>query len=223
MANRLFRSQFLYNFFKFPVKIAGYVNLVAPVKASLVNQGVTLTAVEWGLGGNDITYAITGGATAGAEVVTVTGKAISVQIESGVSTVTQVRTAINASVAAAALVTATGTSASTVTAPLSATNLAGAVEAAASFYAPGVEDIKQDTALAGVFNITLQDKYNRLVSSKYTMQAASAVDLVPQQVSESVDNTKIIKVALLAGATATNSGANQKLYFELMLNNSSLA
>lgn len=78
-------------------------------------DGVTSTAVA-GLGaaGNSITVAYTGGATAGAEVVTVVGNAISVQIEDGVSTITQVRTAINASGAAAALVTATGTSATPV-------------------------------------------------------------------------------------------------------------
>lgn len=49
-----------------------------------------------------ITY--TGGGTAGAEVVTVVGTAISVQIQNSVSTATQIQTAINASTAAAALV-----------------------------------------------------------------------------------------------------------------------
>ena len=51
-----------------------------------------------------ITVAYTAGGTAGAEVVTVVLNAISVQIQSGVSTATQVRTAVLASVAAAALV-----------------------------------------------------------------------------------------------------------------------
>lgn len=82
--------------------------------------GVTYTAVvnaagSNGAAGNSITVAYTAGGTAGAEVVTVVGNAISVQIQSGVSTITQVRTAVNASGAAAALVTATGTSATTVT------------------------------------------------------------------------------------------------------------
>ena len=221
MANRLFRSQFLYSFFKQPVKLAGYVNFVAPVKASLVEQGVTLTAVQYGLGGNDITLEIENGATAGAEVITVTGNAILATIELGVSTITQVRTAINAEPTAAALVVATGTSATTVDNASGPTNLAGAVEAAASFYAPGVESIEQNGA--GTFDITLQDKYNRLVGAKFQMQATSAVDLVPQIVSESVDNTKIVKVKLLAAAVATDPGANQKMFFELMLNNSNLA
>jgi hypothetical protein len=87
----------------------------AETAASQEKDEVTITAVA-GLGaaGNSITLAYTAGATAGAEVVSVTGNAISVQIETGVSTVTQVRTAINADAAAAALVTATGTSGNTV-------------------------------------------------------------------------------------------------------------
>lgn len=95
--------------------------------ASVVKGGVTYTAVaNLGSAGNSITVAYTGGATAGAEVVTVVGSAISVQIENGVSTITQVRTAVNASAAAAALVVATGTSA-TVVATATATSLAGGV------------------------------------------------------------------------------------------------
>jgi hypothetical protein len=83
----------------------------AETAATLTKGGVTYTAVaNLGKLGNNITVAYTAGGTAGAEVVTVTGSAISVQIESGVSTITQVRTAVNASTAAAALVTATGTS-----------------------------------------------------------------------------------------------------------------
>jgi len=99
----------------------------AETAASKVTQGITLTATpNQGAAGNSITIAFTGGGTAGAEVVTVVGKAISVQIESGVSTITQVRTAINAASAAAALVTATGTSSSTVS-TASAVNLTGGV------------------------------------------------------------------------------------------------
>ncbi len=83
--------------------------------ASKVTQGLTLTAVaNLGASGNNITIAFTGGGTAGAEVVTVTGTAISVQIQSATSTVTQVRTAMQAAAACTALVTTTGTSASTV-------------------------------------------------------------------------------------------------------------
>src|SRR5579872_3306676 len=61
----------------------------AETAASKVTQGLTLTAVaNLGASGNSITIAFTGGGTAGSEVVTVTGQAISVQIQSGTSTVT---------------------------------------------------------------------------------------------------------------------------------------
>lgn len=89
----------------------------AETAAAQTKGGVTITAVaNLGASGNSITLTYTTGGTAGAEVVTVTGTAISVQIESTVSTITQVRTAINLSAAAAALVTATGTSGSAVSA-----------------------------------------------------------------------------------------------------------
>lgn len=91
----------------------------AETPASLVVQDITYTAVaNLGSSGNNITIAYTGGATQGNEVVTVTGSAISVQIEDGVSTATDVDAAIQASSAALALVsdaiTGTGSNAQSV-------------------------------------------------------------------------------------------------------------
>lgn len=77
----------------------------AAVKASRVVQDITYTAVKGGSQGNSISIQYTNTATAGAETVTVTGNAIVVGIQSGVSTATQVSTAIGASAAALALVT----------------------------------------------------------------------------------------------------------------------
>jgi hypothetical protein len=89
-------------------------------------QDLTYTSVLVGTSGNLVTIAYTGSGTAGAEVVTVTGNAISVKIQSGVSTATQVLAAINASAAATALVSAvisgTGSNAQTT---VSATALTG--------------------------------------------------------------------------------------------------
>ena len=101
----------------------------AETAASLVVQDLTYTAVaNLGAGGNNITIAYTGSGTAGSEVVTVTGNAISVKIESGVSTATQISTAVTASAAASALVSVaisgTGSNAQTTA---SATHLAGGV------------------------------------------------------------------------------------------------
>lgn len=102
--------------------------------ATLTKGGVTYTAVATDNTGNLITVAYTSGGTAGSEVVTVVGSAISVQLQSGVSTITQVRTAVNAAAPAAALVTATGTSATTV-ATATASSLSGGVTGGTSGYA----------------------------------------------------------------------------------------
>lgn len=81
------------------------------VKAALLVQDITYTAKKGGEQGNSISTEYLDTGTAGAEVATVTGQKISVSIESGVSTATQVLAAINASSAALELVTAaiTGT------------------------------------------------------------------------------------------------------------------
>jgi len=68
------------------------------------DQHLTYTAANLGAGGNDISIAYTDGATAGAEVVTVTGTDISIQIQDGVTTSAQVITAVEASAEATALV-----------------------------------------------------------------------------------------------------------------------
>ncbi len=93
----------------------------AETAASRVIDGITYTAVaDQGAGGNSITIQEVDGTgdlppvTKGTETVFVTGTAIVVHIDptavSG-SALTDVRVAVNASTAAAALVTATGTSA----------------------------------------------------------------------------------------------------------------
>lgn len=68
----------------------------------VVIQDLTYIAKDSPTSVPSITY--TGGGTAGSEVVTVSGNDISVQIQSGVSTADQVKNAVNASVAASAIV-----------------------------------------------------------------------------------------------------------------------
>jgi hypothetical protein len=75
--------------------------------ASLIVQDLTYTAdTAWACGNNiAITYVDTlGTGNAGSEVVTVVGNSITVSIESGVSTADQIKTAVDASVAASALI-----------------------------------------------------------------------------------------------------------------------
>lgn len=89
-------------------------NASAAVKASKLMQGLTYEAVTGGTAGNSITVAYTNTVLAGAESASVTGSAITVEIQSGVSTAAQVRAAILASVSVSALVTATLAGAGTV-------------------------------------------------------------------------------------------------------------
>lgn len=74
----------------------------AGVVSDLVEQDITFTFIAAG-NNNSYTLEYTPGATAGNEVVTVLGNAIEVQIESGVSTATQVKAAWDASQAATAI------------------------------------------------------------------------------------------------------------------------
>lgn len=217
MANKRF-YQFLFSKTPMLTAIQGQINLVQEVKATKVTQGITLTAVAFGTSGNSITIAFTGGGTAGAEVVTVVGNAISVQIESGVSTVTQVRTAINASGAAAALVVATGTSASTV-ATAAAVAMTGGVDGVAS---TNIKGASASQTGVGEITVTLEDAYNALVACHITTQAATASDLVPQIKSNDVSVAKTIVFRLLTGATATDPTAATVVHFSAFLRNSSV-
>ncbi len=91
-----------------------------------VIQDLTYTSTSTGSYGQSVTIAYTTGGTAGAEVVTVTGTAISIKIQSGVSTATNVRTAFNLVGAATTLATCSisGTAGNTQTGPVTASNLA---------------------------------------------------------------------------------------------------
>lgn len=85
--------------------LAGGVS--AAVAATVVNQDLTVTAAATGVAGNLISLSYTTGATAGAEVVSVVGNAINVQIQNAVSTATQINTAFGAAGSATALGTMT--------------------------------------------------------------------------------------------------------------------
>lgn len=75
------------------------------VAASLVVQDLTYTAATPGLAGNSITIEYVGGGTAGDEVVTVDGTSVTVEIEDGVSTATEIKAAWDAEAGALALAT----------------------------------------------------------------------------------------------------------------------
>jgi len=72
------------------------VTLYAGVSSSLVIQDLTIAADLPGSVGDGVTIEYTSGGTAGSEVVSQLGLAFTVQIDSGVSTATQIATALNA-------------------------------------------------------------------------------------------------------------------------------
>jgi len=88
-------------------------------------QDLTYTAKTAGLAGNQITIAYTATGTKGSEVVTQVGNAISVDIESGVSTASDIKTAVDNFAGIKVDVALVGAGTELETAPVSATNLAG--------------------------------------------------------------------------------------------------
>lgn len=221
MSNRRY-NQFFFSPIHKLTGLMGQINVVANVFATITGQGITYTAVARGTAGNGITVTLTSGGTAGAEVVTVVGSAISVQIESGVSTRTQVKTAIDGAAAAAALITVSVVSGGTAATAAAAVTLAGGVDGVVSTTSiKGVASIANTAA--GTYTITLQDSFPSLVSAQLTYQAATAVDLVPQVKSVDVVTTKQIVVVLNTGATPTEPSAAGVINVLFLMKNSSVS
>lgn len=112
--------------------------MTAPIAASVTidpagnNNAIVYTAATKGIGGNGLTVAYTTGATAGSEVVTVTGPAVSIQVQANTSTGDQIKTAVEASAPATALVTvaddAGNDGSGAVVGAVTATSLAGGAD-----------------------------------------------------------------------------------------------
>lgn len=78
----------------------------------------------------------------------------------------------------------------------------------------------------GTFTITLSDSWHQLISGKFQVQMNAATDLVVQIVGAvDVLSAKTIPIAVLASAVATDiaSNANNRIYFELTLKNSTVS
>jgi hypothetical protein len=105
------------------------VTAYAGVQATLTVQDLTFTFNTFGSGENSYTLEYTSGATAGAEVVALSGFDITVQIEDGVSTATQIKTAMEAvsqlASAITIVVSGTGSNPQDIFGP---TNFAGGVD-----------------------------------------------------------------------------------------------
>lgn len=219
MANR-YLKQFMYSPEIMPVMLLGAITQSgsAGVNASLVSNGITWRAVRMGTGGNSITVAVVAGGTAGSEVVTVSSSAISVQVESGVSTRNQVVAAVQASAAASALVSISASSGGTAASLLAATALASGAATSFSSTLKNASVVQIDT---GLYEIQLQDKYTSLLSINISLQKAAATDLITQIQSVDVSSNKLIVFRVQAAATNTNLASGDIMYLNLVLRNSS--
>ncbi len=146
--------------------------LQAAAFAGLQVQNILYTAQNSGRDGNNITIAYTAGGTQGLEAVTVIGSAISVQIESGVSTSTDIKDAIDGSPEALALVMAdidAGEELTAQTAPVAPTNLAGGVSEVYDNYPLDISDEELENCIGRVnvpaaSYVTLKTGANAIVS-----------------------------------------------------------
>lgn len=99
----------------FVAPLASYTNLAGGAAAAVASTGAFqgLTTVTVADGPTLKTLTLTDGATAGSEVVTVSSGNVSIQCQIGTSTVTQIRTAAEASTPFTTLYTMTGTASTT--------------------------------------------------------------------------------------------------------------
>jgi hypothetical protein len=163
--------------------------------ASLVVQDLTYTAVAGkGMLANliNITYIV--GGTAGSEVVTVAGNDIEVQIEDGVSTASQIETAINGSAAALLLVSVALTGADVAQAAATQAYLAGGL---------GPNDIKVAAGKGILFDVgSYIDIINAVDGDTITTQKAKVVAVNNSSVRETIvgQNVDIITVDIVPAA-----------------------
>ena len=74
---------------------------------------------------------------------------------------------------------------------------------------------------AGLYELTLADKYAALISADIVIQKASAADLQTQLVSSNVSTTKKLRFRTIAGASVTDLANGDVVYIRLDLRNSS--
>ncbi len=170
--------------------------------AEVAIQDITYTATIRGTAGNAITVQYTAGGVAGAEDVNVVGNAISVQIESGVSTADQVANALFGNGAAMALVFVELTG--TPTDPqvtVGATSLVGGVNSVV----PAGTTITEITPLAVISTGTVT---GNTTAGSFTVTNVTSVAGLVSGIVDPVHATVIAGTGIPAGTTiATIAGA----------------
>ena len=85
----------------------------------------------------------------------------------------------------------------------------------------GVESITRDSA--GVYILTLEDSYKKLVDFDVMLEAAAAEDLSFQIESEDVASAKTIQFICKAAAVETDPSNGANLFIKIALKNTSVA
>jgi hypothetical protein len=188
--------------------ITAHLRTYAGVAASKVVQDLTYTAASVGVAGNSITITYTGTGTAGAEVVTYVGTALTVDLDptpvTG-STATQVKAAVDAyfvtNPPAAVTVTITGTG-SNVQTTYSVQPLAGGIDAILS----------DDTALLNrVTSITNGTVTALDVSMRDSSGAAfTNSNPLPVSITNAVTGTEVFVYKTDANVIKTGTSTNSK-------------
>lgn len=187
--------------------------------ATLTSGGITYTADLAGAAGNSITIEIIAGGTAGSEVVTVVGTAIQVQIQSTVSTRTQVKTALDASAPAAALISVSVTSGGTAASLLAATPLASGADAPS--FTMKAKDFTVSQTDTGTYKIALGDNFSSCLSCSILLQKATATDVMTEIISvDTSASAQAIFFRTIAGSTPVNLATGDVIYIIIILRNS---
>lgn len=84
----------------------------------------------------------------------------------------------------------------------------------------GVASISRTSA--GLYVLTLQDKYSRFMHMHVMQEAASAEDLNFQVTGKSVNSAKTITFLCTTGGVATDPSDGSRLYLDISLKNSSV-
>jgi hypothetical protein len=170
-----------------------YTDFIPAAKAERTIQNVKYQAQTAGTGGNSISVQYTTGASGGAANVSVVGNAITVQIQSGVTTANTIISAVNAHGAAFALVQASLSGSNLAqTAPVAAGNLTGG---AAAIGDAGNEVV---TVVGTAITVRLQ-------------VGVSTATQVAAKITASAPASALVTVSVTAGSTVQSSLATTPL------------
>lgn len=148
--------------------------------ATLVVQDLTYTAIAGsGKNGNLLNITYIAGGTAGAEVVTVAGNIVEVEIEDGVSTASQIETALNGSAAFLLLATVALTGADIAQVAATQAYLTGGL---------GIRDLKVENGKGALF------------------EYGAYIDVINATDGDTITTQKALVVAVNGTAIPTNSG-----------------